>query len=113
MESSWDKTHEMVSSPQDVVELLRKRGGCRWLVIANRADSPPSDASQYLREAVKGPQFELVESFPIIRTLSKGKEKANVGVYRFLVPIESVNEVDMPLFSLGEGVRSRIKPIHR
>ncbi|MCP4262287.1 MAG: hypothetical protein GY774_33015 [Planctomycetes bacterium] len=112
-ESSWDKIHEMVSSPQDVVELLQTRGGCRWLVIARRADSPPSKASRHLREAVKGPQFELIKSFPIISTKPSFVERTSIDIYRFLLPIERLDEIDMPLFSLGEGVRSKIKPIQR
>jgi hypothetical protein len=112
-ESSWDKIHEMVSSPKRVVEILRTKGGCRWLVIAKRSDSPPSEASKHLREAVKGPQFELIRSFPIISTKPTFVERTSMDIYRFLVPIEPVDEVNMPLFSLGEGMRLRIKPIQR
>lgn len=112
-ESPYSSTKEFVSSPQDVVEVLRKRGGCKWLVVADRGASKIT-APRHLRKAINGPQFELVKSFPIIkRKEPAGMERISVNVYRFLVPIEQVDEIDMPLFSLGEGVRYRIKPIQR
>ncbi len=113
-ESTWDKIHEFISSPQDIVEVLQKRGGCKWVAVHDRPDSPQIEAPWHLRKAVKGPKFKLVQSFPIIRKWTTGVvERTNVCVYRFLVPIERVDEVDMPLFSLGENVRIRIKPIQR
>ncbi|MBW7991044.1 MAG: hypothetical protein FVQ84_13645 [Planctomycetes bacterium] len=112
-EGSWNQTHEFISSPQDAVEVLQKQGGCRWLAIMRGADSTRIKASQHLREAVKGPQFELVKSFQIQKTQTTNMEDNIIDVYRFLVPIEQVDEVDMPLFSLGEGARYRVKPIQR
>jgi 4-amino-4-deoxy-L-arabinose transferase-like glycosyltransferase len=112
-ESTWDKIHEFISSPEDAVEVLQKRGGCQWLVIARRVDTPPSKASIYLREAVKGPEFELARSFPIKHLTGNGWQKSMVDVYKFLVPIEKIDVIDMPLFSLGENVRMQIKPIQR
>ncbi len=112
-ESLYSTPQEFVSSPQDVVEVLRKRGGCQWVAVAGRPDAPQIAAPWHLRKAVKGPKFELVKSFPITRKRTTGVERISVCVYRFLVPIEQVDEIDMPLFSLGEGVRSRIKPIQR
>ncbi|MHC4798738.1 MAG: ArnT family glycosyltransferase [Planctomycetota bacterium] len=105
---------EFVSSPQDVVEVLRKRGGCQWVAVADHPDPAALRfaAPWHLRKAVKGPQFELVKSFPITRMWTTGVERTNVCVYRFLVPIERVDEVDMPI-SRGENGRYRSKPIQR
>ena len=103
---------EFISSPQDAVEVLQKRGGCKWVAVHDRPDAPQIEAPWHLRKAVKGPEFELVQSLPITRKWTTDMvERNNVCVYRFLVPIERVDEVDMPLFSLGENVRVRIRPI--
>jgi 4-amino-4-deoxy-L-arabinose transferase-like glycosyltransferase len=113
-ESMYYSTKEFISSPEDVVEVLQKSGGCQWVTVAyDHADAQQVAAHRHLYEAVKGPEFELVQSFPIIRKWKTGVERINVCVYRFLLPIERVDEVDMPFFSLGENVRIRIKPIQR
>jgi 4-amino-4-deoxy-L-arabinose transferase-like glycosyltransferase len=112
-ESSWDKIHEFISSPGEAIEILKNRGGCRWLVIARRVDTPASKASKYLRQAVKGPEFEPVKSFPIKHLTQEGWEESMVDIYKFLIPIEKSDVIDMPLFSLGENVRIQIKPIQR
>jgi hypothetical protein len=104
---------EFVSSPQDVVEVLRKHGGCQWLAVADHPAISQIAAPWHLREAIKGPQFDLVKSFQITRKRTTGVEKTNVCVYRFLVPIEPVDEVDMPFFGRGKNVRYRSKPIQR
>ena len=104
-------TQEFVSSPEDVVEALQKRGGCRWVTVSDQSDNQWITAPCYLREAVKGPKFELVKTFPITMTFENSVEKTNVCIYRFLVPIEPVDEVDMPLFSLGRNIHYQIKPI--
>jgi hypothetical protein len=105
--------HEFVSSAQEVVEVLRKRGGCQWVVVADRPSISRISAPMHLREAVKGQEFELARSFPITRKRMTGVEETNVCVYRFLVPIEQVDEVDMPFFGRGENLRYRSKPIQR
>jgi hypothetical protein len=114
-ESLYFGTKEFISSPQDAVEVLQKSGGCQWVIVtSDYADTQLIAAHQHLHEAVKGPEFELVQSIPIVRKWKNGVvEKTNACIYRFLVPIERVDEVDMPLFSLGENVRIRIKPIQR
>jgi hypothetical protein len=112
-ESLYSKPKEFVSSPQDVVNVLQKRSGCQWVVVDDRPDAPWVEATWHLRKAVKEPQFKLVKSLPIRRTTTTGVERTRVCVYRFLIPTEQVDEVEMPLFSLGENVIYRIKPIQR
>jgi hypothetical protein len=112
-ESWYLGPHEFVSSPQDVIEVLRKRGGCQWVVVADRLPDPRIAASRYLREVITGPQFELVKTFPITIMRTTGMEKNSVCVYRFLVPIERVDDVNMPYFGRGENVYYRSKPIQR
>jgi hypothetical protein len=112
-ESWYRGPQEFVSSPQDVVEVLRKRGGCQWVVVADDPAASQIAAAWHLRKAIKGPEFELVKSFPITRMRTTGVERTSVCVYRFLVPIERVDEVDMPFFGRGGNVRYRSKPIQR
>jgi len=114
-ESMYYNTKEFISSPQEAVEVLQKSSGCQWVIVAyDHTDAQQIAAHRHLQEAVKGPEFELVQSFPIIRKWKTGvEERTNACIYRFLVPIERVDEVDMPFFSLGENVRIRIKPIQR
>ncbi len=83
------------------------------MVVAERPDNTTIAAPKHLRYAVLGPELEFVKSFPITRKLATRVETISVCVYRLLVPIEPVDDVDMPHFSLGEGVRLRIKPIER
>jgi len=113
-ESLYHSTKEFISSPQNAVEVLQKSGGCQWIIVAyDHTDAQQIAAHRHLYKAVKGPEFELVQSFPIIRKRKTGVERTNACIYRFLVPIERVDEVDMPFFSLGENVQIRIKPIRR
>jgi hypothetical protein len=112
-ETLYRDSKEFVSSPQDVVEALRKRGGCQWVAVADRPADSKIAAPRHLREAIKGPEFELVKSFPIVRMRTTGVERASVCLYRFLVPIERVDEVDMPIFGRGENLSYRVKPIQR
>src|SRR5262249_12058881 len=53
------------SSSTEAVELLRGRSGCRWLAIENGSRLPPTPGYSYLREAVEGPPFRHVGTFPI------------------------------------------------
>ena len=79
------------------------------MAVADLPSNPEIAAPWHLRKAVKGPQFELVKSFPITRMETVGVDKLNVCVYRFLIPIEQVDEVDIPF--LPRGIRYRGKPI--
>ncbi len=111
---SWFRgPQEFVESAQDVVDVLQKQGGCQWIVVANKPVLSKLAAPRYLRKAVKGPQFELTKCLPITKILETGVEKTSVCVYRLLVPIEQVDEVDMPFFGRGENLRHRSKPIQR
>ena len=112
-QSWWLGSQEFVSSAQEVVEVLQKRGGCKWVVVADRPATSKVTAPVFLRKAVEGPQFELVKSFPITRMLTTGVDKTSVCVYRFLVPIERVDQVDMPFFGRGENLYYQSKPIQR
>ena len=99
---------ERVSSPAEVVEVLRTECGCRWLALESREASDRIAAAKYLRQAVKGLEFQLVRSFPIVAPL-----ESRVDVYRFLLPIEKPDELDLPFPILGKGTIFRVTPIER
>jgi hypothetical protein len=102
------RLHEFVSTRDEVVRTLQTKGGCRWLAIEHSADSEKVPTARLLRETVHGPEFELVRVFPFGRSGS-----SRVEVYRFLLPVETPDDVELPFPVLGEGVGYRVKPISR
>jgi hypothetical protein len=105
--SGWRLT-ERVSSPAEVVDVLRRECGCQWLAIERWKDADRIAAARYLRQAVTGPEFQFVKSFPIV-----AHGVTQVDVYRFLLPAEKPDELELPFPILGEGVKFRAKPIER
>jgi hypothetical protein len=99
---------ERVSSPAEVVDVFRTECGCTWLAIERWEDSDQIAAAKYLRQAVTGPEFQFVKSFPIM-----APGVTQVDVYRFLLPAEKPDELELPFPILGEGVKLRAKPIER
>jgi len=98
---------EFVHSPEEVIEVLRQRGGCRWLVIEMGGKTASVPAQQHLRQAVKTPAFELVQSFPI----TARDASLRVDVYRLTLPVAEVDEVELPFASLGPDVQYQVHPI--
>ena len=97
---------ERISSPAEAVEAIRTRCGCRWLAIENGEDPDSIDAARYLRQAVAGPEFQLVKSFPV-----DAPPATRVDVYRFLPAAESPEEIELPFPVLGEGTILRARPL--
>ena len=106
MVPGW-RMQEYATTPGEVVEALRTRGGCRWLAVEVGPAAEQIAPARLLREAVKGPEFERVRSFPI----APGRGIERVDVYRLLGPVERVDEVELPFPILGEGVSYRVTPI--
>ena len=97
-----------VDSADDVVRTLQQRGGCRILAIESGAQSEEIPAARLLREAVRGPHFELLRSFPIA-----GGGLERIDVYRFRLDPMPVDDVDLPFPGLGDNARFRVRPIQR
>ena len=97
---------EFVHSPEDVIEVLRHRGGCRWLAIEMGAETENIASMRYVRQAVKTSAFALVRSFPIT-----APQTDRVDVYRFILPIEAVDAIELPFAILGPDVKYRVRPI--
>jgi hypothetical protein len=87
------------ATPAEVVSLLRRRSGCRWVAIevSRRTNLPLGQ--RLLREAVGGSGFELVRSFPIT-----GAGERRVDLYRVVGAVAPVEAVDLsfPSFSARE-----------
>jgi hypothetical protein len=96
---------EFVGSPEEVIDVLRRRGGCRWLALETGGVHPCA-AVDYLHQAVKTPAFELVRSFPI-----EAPRIDRVDVYRLRGPVANVETVDLPFPILGPDVTYRVRPI--
>ena len=98
---------ERVSSPADVVEVLRMEGGCKWIAIERQGSSDEIRAARYLRQALTGSHFKFIKSFPIVDSSPN-----QVDVYQFLPPVEKPDKIELRFPSLGEeGGVFRVKPI--
>jgi hypothetical protein len=102
---------QYVSSPHDVVERIQSKCGCRWLAIEQPDKEEQSDqvaAARYLREAVRGPEFDFIKSFPIAVS-----PPMHINIYRFRLPVKPPEFLELSFPALRDGGRFRVKPIHR
>jgi hypothetical protein len=97
-----------VHSPSDVVKLLQTQCGCQWLAIekAGRADEIAS--ARQLRQAVTGPEFEHVKTFPITAPLSTW-----IDVYHFLPPVSMPKQIEVHFPSAGSKNGFTAAPVTR
>jgi hypothetical protein len=102
------KLVKMVSSPQDVIEAFRVRCGCRWLVVEGKSKLREPAPDRYLRQALRGPDFKLVRSFPF-----HGPDPGltHIDVYRFLLPIKTPPQQELLFPILGSNKAYRVTPI--
>lgn len=98
---------EYAATPEEVVAVLRTRGGCRWLAVEVGGAAEQLPPALRLREALRGPDFERVRSFPVF----PHRLVERVDVYRLRGPVERVDEVELPFPILGEGAAFRVRPI--
>ena len=99
--------HSFVSSPEEVVEVLRTRSGCRWLAIEQGTRAVPTPAYQYLRKAVEGPLFRRIGSFPI----TGSSQTSRVDLYQIQTSVERPAEIELPVPILGRDARIKTRPI--
>jgi hypothetical protein len=100
------RQQNFTNSPEEMIEVLRQRGGARWLAIEMGKETESLVPMRHLRQAVKTSAFELVQSFPI-----QAYQTDRVDVYRLKLPVAEVDEVELPFPVLGEGVKFRVRPI--
>ena len=108
---------ERVTSPADVVAILKKECGCRWLLI-ERAVHPENAgirAAHYLREALRGQDFTYVRSFPLRVSINGSSplhtEEIALDAYQLVGPAEESGDVRLHMPILGEGAYLQGKPI--
>jgi hypothetical protein len=92
--------------PLQVLDILKRRGGCRWFALEEGEPTPQTVPPWGLRAAVREPPFELVRTFAVT-----GKEINRVEVYRLRIPVEQSEDADLFFPSRGEEGRYRIRPI--
>jgi hypothetical protein len=103
----WVQTSH-VSTTDDVVSLLRRRSGCRWLAIAVTPRPTWLKGQQLLQEAVQRPEFELVRSFA-----TSGAAGRRVDLYRIVADVDPVDTVDLQFPSFSSRDFRQVVPITR
>ena len=103
----WVQTSN-VASTDDVIALIRRQSGCRWVAIEVAGDRPWERGRRLLREAVHRPEFELVRSFPIV-----GAGTRRVDLYRVAGNIQPVAAIDLTFPSLSTRTFAHVVPVER
>lgn len=96
---------QFADSPEEVIAILRQRGGCRWLAVEKGSESPTIPAAKHLHDALKGPDFEFIRTFPI-----KAEDIDRIEIYRLLGPMNKTDEVELPFPTL-DGRIFKVKPL--
>jgi hypothetical protein len=96
------------ATPDEVVSLLRRGSGCRWVAIEVSLRRNLPVGQRLLREAVGGSQFELVRSFPIT-----GAGERRVDLYRVIGTVAPVETLDLAFPSFSEREFHQVAPITR
>jgi hypothetical protein len=97
-----------VSTPDDVLSVVRARSGCRWVAVERGQGAERLPSQRLLRQAVERPEFELVRSFPVT---AEGVHR--VDLYRVLVPVAPVESVDLVFPAFSTRTFERVVPITR
>jgi hypothetical protein len=100
----WVETPFVVSA-SDVVALIRRKCGCKWVAVEIGRSSPPAASDSLLRKAMESAEFERVRSFQVA-----AHPVTQIDLYRFTPPLEPAPPMDLvfPSFStrVFEGVRA-------
>ena len=105
--SNWTQSSD-VRSVGDVMTQLRSRCGCRWVLVEDWSERTPIAARRLLRDAIEGPEFQFVRSFPVTGVRSK-----TVDLYRFSGEIEPVSTLKVSFPSFHNRVFDQVAPITR
>jgi glycosyltransferase involved in cell wall biosynthesis len=95
-----------VNSAADVVDLIRHQSGCRWVAVEIGVEKNLPVSDRYLRQALLGPEFERVRSFPVTAGLV-----TRVDLYRVTVPVDPAPPMDLQFPSFSRRVFRGIEPI--
>jgi hypothetical protein len=97
-----------VASPSDVVALIQRRSGCRWVAVEIGPEDDLTASDRHLYRALEGPAFERVQSFNVVAGVV-----VRVDLYRFLPPVEPAAPADLVLPSFSDRVFPAVEPIRR
>jgi hypothetical protein len=103
-----DMYQQFVHSTEDVIRVLKTQGGCRYIIVERSKQAIKVPAARILHQAVLGPQFDLMRSFPV-----SGPGLDRIDVYRFKIDPDPVDDIDLIFPALGNDVRFRVRPIQR
>jgi hypothetical protein len=103
----WAET-PFVESEADVVALIRAQSGCTWVAVEALPDGRLTASERLLREALAGPEFEHVASFPVVTPVVK-----RIDLYRVRGPVEPVHAVDLSFPSFSDRVFQGVVPVER
>jgi hypothetical protein len=98
----------LASSTEDVVNILRKKSGCRLIAVEIGPNSQWANAQRLLRRTVVRPEFELVRSFAVS---APGTDR--VDLYRITGRVEPVTTFDLSFPSYSDRVFARVAPVTR
>lgn len=104
---AWTQTSH-VKTQRDVVEMLQRRSGCRWIVISEEPHVSWLEGRNLLRAALAGPDFELVRIVP-----TTGLGWRQVRLYRSVHPVDPVETQDLRFPSFGNREFRQVRPITR
>ena len=104
---TWTQT-SYVKTTRDVVEMLQRKSGCPWIVIAVEPRPSWLDGRNLLLAALEGPEFELVRSFP-----TTGLGGRDVRLYRSRFQVDPVETQDLHFPSFGNREFRQVRPITR
>src|SRR5262249_58642428 len=98
-----------VHSVEEVIAAVRDRCGCRWVAVeAPRFTREMTSTQRLLRQAIQGPEFEVVRSFPLDTTRS-----LRIDLYRIRGPISAVSTFELTFPSFSDRVFRDVKPVTR
>jgi hypothetical protein len=102
----WRET-PYVSTVADVVPLLERSCGCRWIAV-ERGSADMTVSESLLRQVLDGPDFERVTSFTIASRMT-----SRVDLYRFLHPVEPAPAIDLVFPSFNRRIFRNVEPVRR
>ena len=104
---NWEETLN-AKTLEEVQQVLRTCSGCHWAAIEIGRRSEWAQGQRLLRQAVTGPGFELVHSFPVI-----APDAVRIDLYRIVGPVKPVSTVDVRVTSFSNRTYRNVSPITR
>ena len=101
---TWVETPH-VTTPDEVVARLRTLG-CRWVVVEVGADASLPTTERLLRQALEGPAFARVASFPVT-----ARWITRIDLYRLDGPLDPAPPMELMFPSFTSRVFRDVRPV--